>query len=489
MKVRMLIAAAVLVVGVSQTYAAMITVTSTNDTGPGSLRNALANVADGDTITCSATGTISLANGALVVSNSVSIVGPGYNALTVIGQSDRGFRIGPSKTVSLSGLGISTTSHLAIPGDGIYNDHATLILTNCSIGGIFTMSPGGAIYNDGSGGNATLRVACCLINGNTASAAAAIYNDGSSGSATLEISCSTISRNSTIYVGSGGGVINDGTSGEAIVKISNSTFYANIALGGVGGGILSGGAGGTAIVQIANCTFDENEGQGGGAIYNSGSGGTAIVEIDNTILVALAPGANIFNDSGTITSLGYNLSSDDGGGFLSAAGDQTNTDALLDLNGPQDNGGPTPTIALEHGSPAINAGNPNFTPPPEFDQRGPCFSRLSGGRIDIGAFEVQGKSSTTCQSYFALNQLDELRSAIQGFGLLHSVQNGIVNRLKSISRQADSQHPSSACHHLNALIRQAEIELAKGRLTEDQTVAITTVLVRVLGVLDCPGGT
>ncbi len=361
MKLRMLFVAVVLAVSVSQPFAATITVTSTNDSGPGSLRDALANAADGDTITCSVTGTISLANGALVVSNSVSIVGPGYNTLTVIGQSDRGFRISPSKTVGLSGLGISSAGQLAVGGGGIYNDHATLILTNCSVGGIFTTSPGGAIYNDGSGGSATLRIAYCLINGNTASAGAAIYNDGSSaGSATLEIASSTVSRDSTIYIGSGGGVINDGTSGRAIVMVSDSTFYANIALGGVGGGILNEGSGGTAIVQIANCTFDENEGQGGGAIYNSGSEGTATVEIDNTILVALAPGVNIFNDSGTVTSLGYNLSSDDGGGFLSAMGDQINTDPTLDLAGPQDNGGLTPTIALEPGSPAINAGNPTF---------------------------------------------------------------------------------------------------------------------------------
>jgi hypothetical protein len=41
------------------------------------------------------------------------------------------------------------------------------------------------------------------------------------------------------------------------------------------------------------------------------------------------------------------------------------------------------------GSPAINAGDPNFTPPPFYDQRGPGFDRVVNGRIDVGSFELQ----------------------------------------------------------------------------------------------------
>jgi len=56
-------------------------------------------------------------------------------------------------------------------------------------------------------------------------------------------------------------------------------------------------------------------------------------------------------------------------GNILATGDQINTDPML---GPlQDNGGPTFTHALLPGSPAIDAGDPSFTPPPDFDQRGP----------------------------------------------------------------------------------------------------------------------
>jgi hypothetical protein len=41
------------------------------------------------------------------------------------------------------------------------------------------------------------------------------------------------------------------------------------------------------------------------------------------------------------------------------------------------------------GDPAVDTGDPNFTPPPFYDQRGPSFDRVVNGRIDIGSFEVQ----------------------------------------------------------------------------------------------------
>ena len=57
-----------------------------------------------------------------------------------------------------------------------------------------------------------------------------------------------------------------------------------------------------------------------------------------------------------MTSLGYNLSTDDGAGLLIATGDQITTDPMLDPVGLQDNGGPTHTIAFQAGSPAIDKG-------------------------------------------------------------------------------------------------------------------------------------
>src|SRR4029077_19791568 len=79
--------------------------------------------------------------------------------------------------------------------------------------------------------------------------------------------------------------------------------------------------------------------------------------------------------------------------FLNGPGDQINTDPML---GPlQNNGGPTFTHALLPGSPAIDAGDPNFTPPPDYDQRGPGFVRVFNGRIDVGSFEVQPTPTPT----------------------------------------------------------------------------------------------
>jgi len=135
-------------------------------------------------------------------------------------------------------------------------------------------------------------------------------------------------------------------------------------------------------MRVTNSTMSNNSAFSGGGILNLGT-----LEIGNTILKTGASGGNILNQSGTVTSLGYNVSNDDGGGFLTGPGDQINTDPLL---GPlQDNGGSTFTHELLSGSPAIDAGDPNFTPPPFFDQRGPGFDRVVNGRIDIGSFEVQ----------------------------------------------------------------------------------------------------
>jgi len=150
---------------------------------------------------------------------------------------------------------------------------------------------------------------------------------------------------------------------------------------GAGGGIFNVGN-----LTVTNSTISDNTASvGGGAVYNDSGGQTA--QIGDTVLNAGASGGTIFNNGGTVTSLGYNLASDDGGGVLTGPGDQINTDPVL---GPlQDNGGPTFTHALLPGSPAIDAGHPNFTPPPFNDQRGTGYPRMLNGRIDIGSFEVQ----------------------------------------------------------------------------------------------------
>src|SRR5262249_26060955 len=86
------------------------------------------------------------------------------------------------------------------------------------------------------------------------------------------------------------------------------------------------------------------------------------------------------NGSGMMTDVGHNLSSDASCGFTNS-GSLNNTDPKLAPLA--NNGGPTLTMALLPGSPAIDAGDTAAAPP--IDQRG--IARPVGPASDIGAFE------------------------------------------------------------------------------------------------------
>jgi parallel beta helix pectate lyase-like protein len=420
-----------------------IVVTNTNDSGTGSLRDALAVANDGDTIDATGvSGTIFLTSGELQIHHNVTINGPGAGNLAVNGNAASrvfenfasdvtisGFTItngsvtngggggifsdgGNSATLTLSNCTVSGNS--AEFGGGIVNSNGTLTVSNCTIsnnGGIFggggisnssgTMTltnstiignlaggDGGGISNHGFRVSATLMVTNCIVRGNTAalSRGGGISNSADEGSASLTIANSTISGNSADF---GGGICNTGgaqLAGE-MVNVSNSTISGNSASNGGGIGNAA-PVGDTSGVTVTNSTLSGNSATGnGGGICNNSGGGSTTLELSNVILNTGSSGENIFNNGGTVTSHGYNLSSDDGGGVLTGPGDQINTDPVL---GPlQGNGGPTFTHALLPGSPAINTGDPSFTPPPFFDQRGSPFHRVVSGRIDIGSFEVQ----------------------------------------------------------------------------------------------------
>jgi hypothetical protein len=404
----------------ASTHANTITVTNTNDSGPGSLRQALADANDGDTIGFAVTGTISLTSGELVIDKNIIISGPGPGLLTVARSQQtadfRIFNIPPSHTAEIDGLTI-TGGSLVGNGGGI-SSGATLTISSCDISGNSITAngveySGAGIYNVGTMTivNSTVNNNQALIVGFLPPNGGGVSNDGG----TLTIQNTTISENTVAGSGWGGGVSNTGS-----LTAINSTIRGNTA--SAGGGIFGGGAtiinctisGNSAAFEgggifgggtISNSTISSNRTtvghsrgggiSGGGTITNStisdnlsvnGSGicATSAVQLGNTILNS---GANIFVLGGTVMSHGYNLSNDDGGGFLTGPGDQINTNPLL--GSLQDNGGPTFTHALLPGSAAINAGDPDFTPPPVSDQRGAPFVRVFHGRIDIGSFEVQ----------------------------------------------------------------------------------------------------
>lgn len=272
-------------------------------------------------------------------------------------------------------------------------------------------SAGGVVAhpNGGFGDSVQVTITDCTISGNS-------FWGGinTAGVTNLTVTNSTISGNSA-NTGFPGGDIGGGIHGANYVLAENSTISGNSAAtsgGGIYGGFIeivnstiSGNSAGTSgggiyefgvSLDVRNSTISGNSAPSGGGIYNKRPiVGYSVVEISNTILNAGVSGENIFNEGGhaTIMSLGYNLSSDDGGGYLTGPGDQINTDPLL---GPlQDNGGSTFTHALLPGSPAIDAGDPNFHPPPFNDQRG-C-PRVINSRIDIGSLERQplGRSCLT----------------------------------------------------------------------------------------------
>ncbi len=370
----------------------VITVTNTNDSGPGSLRQALVDANDFDTIDFAVTGTIGLTSGELLVNKVLTISGPGPEKLAINGNAkNRVFHVNHFPgNITISGLTI-TNGH-ADSGGGIYNDHALLTVTNCAIDGNYAAHFGSGIYNDGHAGG----IASVVIDNSSVvrnSGNNAIYNDADLiGSAGTLITNSTVSDNVGDAIHSA--ACGSPHGGSPQVQITSSTISGNS--GGIFNDCLShtvisnstssGNAGGIYNVWTAEITHSTFSNIGSNIYNDTFFGRPASMSIGSTVLKAGPSEPNIVNH-GTITSYGYSVSSDDGGGYLNGSGDQINTDPIL---GPlQDNGGPTFTHALLPGSPAIDAGDPNFVPPPFYDQRGPGFDRVRNGRIDTGSFELQ----------------------------------------------------------------------------------------------------
>ncbi|HKR11326.1 MAG TPA: Ig-like domain repeat protein, partial [Pyrinomonadaceae bacterium] len=323
-------------------------VTSTADGGAGSLREALANVCSGDTITFNLAGagphTITLTTGELQVDQNATIYNNNGESVTVNGNNaSRVFNIHSGKTANIIGLSITGGSTTG-DGAGILNDGA-LTIVNSTLFNNAAANDGGAI--------STTTTSLTLVN-------------------------TTISGNSA--GGSGGGVI---VLGGTMTSI-NSTITSNIA------------------------DSDSNAlGDGGGIRAHAGT-----TTLKNTIVSGNVNEASDVADdiSGKVdTASSFNLIGTGGNGGLNDGVNNNQVGVHAGLGPLAGNGGTTQTHALLLTSTAIEAGSNANLPADTFDldgdtniaetlpvdQRGAGFPRVADSQdvnitqtVDIGAFEL-----------------------------------------------------------------------------------------------------
>ncbi|MGD9762702.1 MAG: choice-of-anchor Q domain-containing protein [Candidatus Binatia bacterium] len=400
------------------------TLADTSGPGPCTLRDAI-NLANGDPVSGSRcnnavpgadaivfeqglTGTIALTDTLPAITGEVTIAGPASGGpITVSGEHEVGvLEVASGAMLVVENLTIANGDTASSEGAGIMNA-GDLRVESCSFSGNRTSGAGGAIGNIGDevqvencvftnngagsvGGAITSRSGVVFVMNSTFSMN--VSGDGGGGAihiaggGSLTVNSSTFAANNSR--GTGGAVETNGSA-----TITNSTFSGNIAMGS--GGALSARNG--ANVQINASTFAGNSATQfpGGALFVH-SGGN--ISIKSSIL---ARATDVFtpncatSPSGPIVNATYNISTDASCGFgtSTGAGGQTigdNVNPMLDPEGLQDNGGPTETIALLAGSPAIGAipdgactdqhGNDIL-----FDQRGE--PRPDEAPCSIGAYE------------------------------------------------------------------------------------------------------
>jgi hypothetical protein len=468
------------------------TVSNLNDSGAGSLREAISD-ADVDfgeqnivSFASGLSGTINLASALPVITNNLAINGPGAGVLTVNGHghgsvftvarvqtsinnltitggnSTFGGAIfsrgrlniansvitGNSASGDGSGGGVFSNFYLGVAnstisgnaayygGGGIYNESGVVVLTDSTIGGNSAQLGGGIFNHIGS-----MTVTASTISGNSAVNGGGVYN----ADATLTISSSNIISNSAGHtnISSGGGILNEGStltlmtstvsgnsaadSGGGIdgisdivrnipgaITVSDSTLTANSA--NYGAGILNA----KSSLTVANSTITGNN--AGPGSFSFGGGVECGYHSTNTIVDSTISGNSASRGGGIVFDYattgildGAIVAANSGGDYLSEnspsiggsndlIGDGSDGGALAgSLRGTAGKplnpllsalgsfGGPTQTLELTPGSPAIGAGA-NFTVLDSndnditaTDQRG--IPRPSSSGFDIGAFQ------------------------------------------------------------------------------------------------------
>ncbi len=366
------------------TTASNVLVTNPNDTGTGSLRNAILtanSLADTNAIrfTAAVGETIQLESALPALDSDAMILGPGADELVVRRNPGAAtefgiFAISVGVKAKLADLTIS--GGRATTGAGVKNEGGTVTLDRVVVSDNESSGPAAGILN--SAGTMTIRDSTVSGNETAAhSAGVANFNAG----ATMTVVDSTVVGNTALGTG-GGGIVN-GFSGGA-VSIRNTTVTDNRAPNGNGGGVWDSVGG----MTITNSTVSRNSSPIAANIVNTHATGNIILK--STIVSDPLGGGQNCGGTGTglFVSQNFNLA-DDASCNLTGAADQPNIDP--ELGSLQDNGGPTQTMLPAVTSPALDAG---IAGEDKTDQRG--FARTVnlaradaalGDGTDIGAVE------------------------------------------------------------------------------------------------------
>jgi len=452
----------------STAQGATFTATNLNDSGPGSLRQAVidANVNPGvDLISFQAglSGTILLSSGQLDISDDVTIQGPGSATLAVSGNdASRVFYLySGSAHIDVTISGLTITHGNAVDGAGILINDESLVLQDVVLSANDALTgEGGGLRGDGF--NMQLTISNCKVTGNTATKGGGIYVEDTSQvtNALLLIENTVISGNTAsgngggIYFydpdnsvlidrctisgntsgGRGGGIYmydTDGSSANGFgLLVQNTTISGNSAAS-YGGGVFLYGP--DDPVKFENTTISGNTAEyGGGAyFYKTGYGADIVLNFctvaGNT---ATTGGGGLYAADSDIVVLDNTIVADniDSSGYpeLSGSGQFAVSNSLVegdyysisDLGGnilgvdPQlgplmDNGGVTATQLPAPTSPVVDRADPLFVGPPNEDQRGAGYVRIFNGRADMGAVEVgSGRSGNVLNDFNADGKSD-----------------------------------------------------------------------------------
>jgi LPXTG-site transpeptidase (sortase) family protein len=333
--------------------ATTLTVSITDDSGPGSLRQAIADAAAGDEIIFSVTGSITLTTGQLTIEKSLTISGPGEALLTIDGNDNsRVFEIkSGSYAVTISGLTIANGYTLLNGGGMLNGSTGTLLLQHVKFSGNTAFNGGGGLYNDQS----SPILEYVTFSGNRADhRGGGMYNTSGSNPMLTDV---TFSDNTADF--DGGGMYNDSSSptltnvtfsgnsahfGGGLANRSSSPILENVIFSGNSAAGFGGGMGNIngSIPKLTNVTFSSNSAYFGGGMANENSypALTGVTFVANTA----SYGGGMYNTqtSPVMTNVTFNANSayrHGGGMYNISESDPTLTNVTFSGNRARNNGG------------------------------------------------------------------------------------------------------------------------------------------------------